>query len=216
MKDKGMARVAEGPPSEERRRQIVEAALAVFARKGYAGATNKDIGNEAGITPGLIYHYFEDKRALFAAVFAEHSPMSGASGLLQTPGIEELDPRVVLSLLATAMVSRLETTENLRVFKLMTGEAMHDPAIRSVLNANVASAVNAVAGYLRLQMDRGRLRSLEPYLVAQLFLGSLMNCVMRRAVTGDPMMASYSREQIAATAVEMALGGLEPARAVTV
>ncbi len=59
---------------EDRREQIMEAALAVFAKKGFARASNKDIAREAGITPGLIYHYFESKEALQKAIFEERSP----------------------------------------------------------------------------------------------------------------------------------------------
>jgi AcrR family transcriptional regulator len=39
---------------EDRREQIIDAAMRVFAQKGFSGATNKDIAHEAGITPGLI------------------------------------------------------------------------------------------------------------------------------------------------------------------
>src|SRR5689334_349416 len=62
---------------EDRREQILEAALRVFARKGFARSTNKDIAVEAGITPGLIYHYFESKEALLQAVIEEASPVQG-------------------------------------------------------------------------------------------------------------------------------------------
>lgn len=205
-----MSRTAEGPPSEERRRQIIEAALAVFARKGFDGATNKDIAHEAGVTPGLIYHYFEDKRALFGAIFAEHGPISAAINLLSAPDMQEMDPPVALATLASAIVAGLESTVNLGHFRLMSGEAMRDPEIKEIFNATIATAVQAIAGYLAGQMERGRLRHLDPLLVAQLFLGSLMSCVMRRTIIGDPALLTYSREQIAATAVDLALHGLQP------
>src|SRR5436190_1207531 len=48
---------------EDRREQIIDAAMHVFAQKGFTKATNKDIAHEAGITPGLIYYYFESKDA---------------------------------------------------------------------------------------------------------------------------------------------------------
>ncbi len=46
---------------EDRSEQIIDAALRVFARKGFTKATNKDIAREAGITPGLIYYYFREQ-----------------------------------------------------------------------------------------------------------------------------------------------------------
>ena len=44
--------------SEERRGQIIEAALACFTRKGYANTTIDDIVAESGLSKGAIYWYF--------------------------------------------------------------------------------------------------------------------------------------------------------------
>ncbi len=60
---------------EDRRAQIMDAALRVFARKGFARASNKDVAREAGITPGLIYHYFQSKEALLKAIMEERTPV---------------------------------------------------------------------------------------------------------------------------------------------
>src|SRR3989442_1797035 len=59
--------------AEERREQILDAALRVFSEKGFAGASIRDIAREAGITEGLIYHYFESKDQLTEAVWKERS-----------------------------------------------------------------------------------------------------------------------------------------------
>ncbi len=51
--------------TEDRREQIIDAALRVFAEKGFARATNSEIAREAGnMTPGLIYYYFKRKEDL--------------------------------------------------------------------------------------------------------------------------------------------------------
>ena len=49
---------------ETRRVEILEAALSVFAEYGYNGATISMIGEEAGISKGLLYNYFESKEIL--------------------------------------------------------------------------------------------------------------------------------------------------------
>jgi AcrR family transcriptional regulator len=53
----------------EREQQILDAALAVFAQKGYGDTRIGDIADAAGIAKGTIYLYFESKDALFEAVF---------------------------------------------------------------------------------------------------------------------------------------------------
>lgn len=50
---------------DERREQIIWAALKVFARKGLAAAKVSDIAAEAGLSHGLVYHYFGSKDQLF-------------------------------------------------------------------------------------------------------------------------------------------------------
>lgn len=50
---------------DERRDAIFKAALQIFARKGLAAARISDIAAAAGLSYGLVYHYFRDKEELF-------------------------------------------------------------------------------------------------------------------------------------------------------
>jgi AcrR family transcriptional regulator len=56
-----------GATSDATRARILLAARDCFARTGYAGTTNKDIADRAGITAAAIYQYFESKTALYLA-----------------------------------------------------------------------------------------------------------------------------------------------------
>lgn len=57
------------PDSTDRRTQIREAALRVFARKGYRNTVVEDVADEAGVAKGTVYTYFDRKEELLAAVF---------------------------------------------------------------------------------------------------------------------------------------------------
>ena len=61
---------------DERHDQILQAALKVFAYKGFQAAKIADIAAQAGISQGLIHHYFTSKEQVFTAV-VEHA-MNGA------------------------------------------------------------------------------------------------------------------------------------------
>jgi AcrR family transcriptional regulator len=64
--------VAEGTKvQEERRRQILQAAVRTFAERGYHAARVSDIAKEAGVAYGLVYHYYESKETLLEAIFKE-------------------------------------------------------------------------------------------------------------------------------------------------
>ncbi|SEH03010.1 DNA-binding transcriptional regulator, AcrR family [Nonomuraea solani] len=54
-----------------RREQLLDAALKVFADKGVDGATVKDLAQAAGVTPGLLYRYFDSKEAMVETLLSE-------------------------------------------------------------------------------------------------------------------------------------------------
>jgi TetR/AcrR family transcriptional regulator, fatty acid metabolism regulator protein len=56
---------------EEKRRQILDAAVRVFARSGYHSCRVGDITEEAGVAHGLLYHYFKSKDEVLEAVFRD-------------------------------------------------------------------------------------------------------------------------------------------------
>ena len=50
---------------EQRREEILRAALHLFVRKGYAGTKVGDIAEAVGMSAGLMFHYFDSKEALY-------------------------------------------------------------------------------------------------------------------------------------------------------
>ncbi len=56
---------------QERRERILSAAKSVFLKKGYLGATMRDIALQAELSPGLIYHYFDNKDHVYGQICEE-------------------------------------------------------------------------------------------------------------------------------------------------
>src|SRR5829696_3431107 len=112
---------------EDRREQILDAALRAFARKGFARTTNKDIAREAGITPGLIYHYFANKEALFRAIIDSRSPLQ----LVRTPPPQLLDqpPALALRSFIRQLLAIAEGEPFVQLIRLFLPEVVHNPAI---------------------------------------------------------------------------------------
>jgi TetR/AcrR family fatty acid metabolism transcriptional regulator len=63
------ARAKTPEPEADRRREILRAAIVVFAAKGYHGCRIADVAKQAGVAYGLVYHYFKNKEELLASVF---------------------------------------------------------------------------------------------------------------------------------------------------
>ena len=59
-------------PIQDRREQIMQAAMGCFAKRGFHQASMHDISAEAGISVGLIYRYFANKEAVISAMADRH------------------------------------------------------------------------------------------------------------------------------------------------
>jgi TetR/AcrR family transcriptional regulator, fatty acid metabolism regulator protein len=66
-----MAVTARAQAAADRRRQILDAAVRVFARQGFHGCRVSDIADEAGVAYGLVYHYFRSKEEILDTLFLE-------------------------------------------------------------------------------------------------------------------------------------------------
>jgi AcrR family transcriptional regulator len=193
---------------EDRREQIMDTALQLFAEKGFDRTTNKDIARAAGVTPGLIYHYFPSKDALLKAAITAYSPRQ----LLQVLPTEMLDlpPDAFLRLLAQRLLTILEEERFVRLIRVLLPSAMYNSAVGSFRLSVMHEVTQAFASALDAQMERGALRQTDPSLAIQLFAGSLMALVLRRQVLHDPVALQYSHEQIVEQVVTLMGEGLFP------
>ena len=60
----------DSPKYQQQKLSAIRAAAAVFARKGYHGASTTDIANELGIKQGSLYYYFSSKEEALEQVRA--------------------------------------------------------------------------------------------------------------------------------------------------
>jgi AcrR family transcriptional regulator len=193
---------------EDRREQIMEAALKVFAKKGFAGASNKDIAHEAGITPGLIYHYFESKEALLKAIYEDRSPVNIVRSMPDQ--ILALPLEQFLRFVVKQMLSGVEDEKFLPLLRLYLPEAIYHPELAPFMTAIIAQGSQFMEGYLAAKMESGELCKTDPALVTELMMGGVMNMAIRRKVLHDPLTLKYSQDQIVEGVVALALNGLLP------
>jgi AcrR family transcriptional regulator len=180
---------------EDRREQILDAALRAFAQKGFARTTNKDIAREAGITPGLIYHYFESKDALFRAIIESRSPLQ----VVRTPPpqLVEQPPEVALRAVIRQVLAIAESEPFVQLIRLFLPEIMHNPTVVPSSLAGIDELARFIERYLADKMATGELRPGDVALATQVLVSSLMGAVLRRQVMRDPAMLRYSQEELA-------------------
>jgi TetR/AcrR family transcriptional regulator, fatty acid metabolism regulator protein len=115
---------AKAPPVD-RRRQILDAAIRVFARQGFHACRVSDIAREAGVAYGLVYHYFNSKDQVLNELFVERWSLLLAA-------IEEIDarpipPRRKLDAVAAFIIDSYR----------------HDPELMKVIIVEVTRAANS-------------------------------------------------------------------------
>lgn len=193
---------------EDRREQIIDAAMRVFSQKGFTKATNKDIAREAGITPGLIYYYFESKEALLQAILESRSPMQLVTSL--SPQALSLPPETFLRSLLLRVLDIVESENFVGLLRVMLPELVYNPDVPPLAAGFIQRILTFLAGYLSSKMETGELRRTDPALTAQILLGSMIAFVLRRHIMRDPIALQYTHEQIASAVIETVIEGLLP------
>ena len=193
---------------EDRREQIIDAALRVFSQKGFERTTNKDIAQEAGITPGLIYHYFESKDELLKAAIEAHSPVglihAFPEHLLNQP------PEVFLRFMAEQLLKIGESEQFVRLLRVFLPEVIYNPSITSFNLAAIQEVSEFLVHYLEAKMESGELRRSDASLSLQVFTGSLFSFIIRRQILHDPLAVQYNQAQIVDIVVHTVLDGMRP------
>ncbi len=193
---------------EDRREQIIDAAMHVFSEKGFTKATNKDVAREAGITPGLIYYYFESKEKLLEAMVESRSPIRLLTSL--TPQVLALPPEAFLRFIIRQILSIIEGKNFIRVMRVMLPEIVHNPEMTPMVAGFIQRVIGFLTSYLESKMEAGELRQSDASLAAQVFLGSIMGFVLRRHIIRDPLALQYTPEQIADAIVDTLFSGIAP------
>lgn len=191
---------------EDRREQIAEAAMRVFAQKGYMRATNKDIAREAGITTGLIYHYFDSKEALLKAIVEMGSPVQLTRSL--SPRMLALPPETLIRSLMLRMLEIVESEQFVQLLRVFLPEAIHNPSLSALGLPSYQEATKFLEDYMATKMESGELQRADPGMAAQALMSGLMGFVFRRQILRDPSALQYNHQQIIEGVVGTAMHGL--------
>ena len=108
-----------------RRTQILEAALGVFAERGYHGTRVEDIAAAAGVSKGTIYLYFESRDAILRAAFDRF--IEEVDGAVEQAMGSDRPPLDKLRALVRRVLERMEAQETLsRVLVDFWAAGLHD------------------------------------------------------------------------------------------
>jgi AcrR family transcriptional regulator len=166
--------------------EIVEAALSVFAEKGFAAARLDDIAHQAGVSKGALYLYFETKEALFGAVVRTAiapnlEAIKAAAQAFEGP-FADLAPMLLARAALLLQGGRIPA-----VVKMVIGESRNFPDLARIWHDDVvAPALEVITGVIARAQARGEVRAGDPRLYAFSLMGPvLMGALFREVFVGD-------------------------------
>lgn len=187
----------------DKRRVLLEAAVRVFARRGFHAARVGDIAEEAGVAHGLLYHYFSSKEEVLETIFRE----TWADLLAAVRDVEESgeSAREQLRQVAAILLRSWRRDPDL-VRVLVRGVTRSSELDRRV--GDVGDAFAAIERIVRRGQEAGELRpELDARLTSVIFYGAieelLTGWVLELLPDTDDDVARAER-----TVVQIVSGGL--------
>jgi AcrR family transcriptional regulator len=156
--------------NNQRREQILNAAVDIFAGKGYTAATVLEIARKAGLAPGTIYLYFPSKRELFIKVIENLVviPLISQFAGLSDDNFRDIMQNVLrnrLEFFRSGLFSRM---------MLLMSEIQRDPELKkSFYQTLIQPLFHRMSEVLGTQVENGTFRSINPEIIPRL-IGSMM------------------------------------------
>jgi AcrR family transcriptional regulator len=158
---------------EQRRQQILDAAVACFARKGFHQATMADIAEEAGVSDTLAYRYFSGKEEIIDAAVRQYGDTTSKEVLGVSDSLD--DVLALAEMLLASGASRFNDREAAKATMGMHFQswaaALHEEPIRQGVVSRWRHHFDIVESLVRRGQDAGQLTSdLESAAVARVML----------------------------------------------
>ncbi len=155
---------------EERRRQILDAAVRAFAKRGYHASRVSDIAEEAGVAYGLVYHYFESKEAVLEAIFTD----TWGTMLEAIRSVEETETSPREQLRKTAAIVLRTWRNDPDLVRVLVREVTRRGEQLQREVGEIALAFEALERIVRRGQESGAFRTdIEPRLAAWILYGAL-------------------------------------------
>ena len=169
--------------SQERRAAIIEAAVRLFAERGFRGATTRELAAVCGVTEPVLYQHFETKRELYKAII-EAKMEEGAERIewALEPYIDSEDDRGFFTRVAETILAWYASDPDYVRLLLYSALERHELAELFHQHHAVRSYVQVIVDYIRKRAGSGAFRNVTPELAARAFTGSVANYALRQVV----------------------------------
>ncbi len=177
-----MARLADPQLADRRRRQILDAAMACFRRRGFHQATMQEICAEANISAGALYRYFGSKAEIIGAIAEDRHADNDEAFLRATQTQPLID---ALSLMARDFCDKFAEGDGALIADIFA-ECIRDPDVAAPLHRINDRMVSHCTAAIKAAQARGDVdRTLDPFVTANILFAAVEGIALRRAFLRD-------------------------------
>jgi AcrR family transcriptional regulator len=190
----------------ERRREIIRAAMEVFAKNGFRGSTTREIAGGAGISEAMIYSHFRNKQDLYDAIIDEKLQESEP---LYYPhdAISKRDDRRVFATIVSSFIHR--HGQDTTFLRLLLFSALENHELADTFVAGpVRTFFEFLADYIKQRVAEGAFKPVNAEITARCLLGMAHHFVLLREVMGDDTLRFIDDGEAIETIVDLFCRGI--------
>jgi len=196
--------------AEARPDEVLDAAVQLFAERGFAATTVEQIAKRAGLSKGTVYLYFPSKKALLEGlVHRAVAPIAEmAIGVIAN---YRGDPRPMIRQFLTTVVTNLDNNTSFTVPKLVMREAVNAPEIAQMYRDEVLDrAIPALTSLIAQGVEGGHIRVVDPELTVRSVMGPILMHIMLAEVFDIHPADGIALDRLIENHLTILFAGLEP------
>ena len=175
------------------RQAILDAALDLFAQKGYFGTSLRDVASSVGVRESALYNYFDSKAALFDALILadQHTKVERLSSIADGP---ITDGRAALEQLAITTLESFAAPRDQQLFRILMSDGIRLAKVGRInLYERMGNGRERLHDIMRRLIREGWLRDGDPQMLAMAFASPLIVWRHLHAIDADLPMIKNPR-----------------------
>jgi AcrR family transcriptional regulator len=195
---------------QETRQDILAAAEALFAEKGFSGASTRNLAGKAGVHEAVLFRHFRSKKELYRAMLEtklSRNRQTAIDRMQQCAAAR--DDRGFFEALARGLLARFEDDPSITRLILFSALEGHEPP--EVIAERQLRVEKPTLDYISLRIREGAFRKMDPGHAVVAFGAMLFGYIVRQQIVGMARRRSYKRETIVKNFVTIFLDGMHGA-----
>lgn len=194
--------------SDQKKKQIVEAAIAEFQEKGYAGASMDRISERAQVSKRTVYNHFDSKDVLFKAI--NQCLADQVNSALEIQYDPQKPIREALLELGWAEGDLMTSPCFMGLARMIMSETIRDPELAADMNARMTK-LSVFAEFMERANREGRLSVDDPAVAAEQFLGLIKSRAFYPNIYAARVPDREEMDRIINESVDLFLAGYQSA-----